>query len=68
MKTVTRSLLLSYSPLSSDQLVEFYCRRSAVIAVIYSKYVELCITKYEYYTFPNMEMTIVTLPYLMKMF
>ena len=54
--------------MSSDQLVEFYYRRSEVIAVIYSKYVELCITKYEYYTFPNMETTIVTLPYLMKMF
>ena len=26
MKTVTRSLLLSYSPISSDQLVELYCR------------------------------------------
>ena len=27
MKTVTRSLLLSYSPISSDQLVEFYCKK-----------------------------------------
>ena len=26
--TVTRILLLSYSPISSDQLVELYCSRS----------------------------------------
>ena len=40
MKTVTRSLLLSYSPISSDQLVELYCRRAEFVAAIYSK---LCI-------------------------
>ena len=37
MKTVTRSLLLSYSPISSDQLVELYCRRAEVVVAIYSK-------------------------------
>ena len=37
MKTVTRSLLLSYSPISSDQLVELYCRRAEVAVAIYSK-------------------------------
>ena len=39
MKTVTRSLLLSYSPISSDQLVELYCRRVEAALAIYSKYV-----------------------------
>ena len=37
MKTVTRSLLLSYSPVSSDQLVELYCRRAEVVVAIYTK-------------------------------
>ena len=37
MKTVTRNLLLSYSPISSDQLVELYCRRAEVVAAIYSE-------------------------------
>ena len=40
MKTVTRSLLLSYSPISSDQLVELYCRREKVLAAIYTKMTE----------------------------
>ena len=37
MKTITsyRSLLLSYSPISSDQLVELYCRRAEVVVAIY---------------------------------
>ena len=37
MKTVTRSLLLSYSPISSDQLVELYrhCGRVEATADIY---------------------------------
>ena len=39
MKTVTRSLLLSYSPISSDQLVELYCRRAENTA-IYTKSVD----------------------------
>ena len=39
MKTVTRSLLLSYNPISNDQLVELYCRRAEVTAAIYSKQV-----------------------------
>ena len=37
MKTVTRSLLLSYSPISNDQLVELYCRRAEVVVAIYSE-------------------------------
>ena len=35
MKTVTISLLLSYSPISSDQLVELYCRRAEVVVAFY---------------------------------
>ena len=41
MKTVTRSLLLSYSPISSDQLVvrglELYCiaRKAEFVAAFY---------------------------------
>ena len=42
MKTVTRSLLLSYSPISSDQLAELYCRRAEVVVAIYSKCVVQC--------------------------
>ena len=42
MKTVTRNLLLSYSPISSDQLVELYCRRAEVVVVIYSECVVQC--------------------------
>ena len=39
MKTVTRSLLLIYSPISNDQLVELYCATAEVkaVTVIYSK-------------------------------
>ena len=39
MKTVTRSLILSCSPISSDQLVELllYCRRIEVVVASYSK-------------------------------
>ena len=36
MKTVTRSLVLSYSPISSDQLVELYFRRAEVVVAIYN--------------------------------
>ena len=35
MKTVIRSLLLSYSPISSDQLVELYCIRAEVTVVVF---------------------------------
>ena len=37
MKTVTRSLLLSYIPISSDQLVELYCRRAEIVVGIYTE-------------------------------
>ena len=37
MKTVTRSLLLSYSTISSNQFIELYCRREEVAVAIYSK-------------------------------
>ena len=34
MKTVTRNLLFSYSSISSDQLVELYCRTAEVVVAI----------------------------------
>ena len=44
MKTVTRSLLLSCIPVSSDQLVELYCRRTEVVVAIYINYeVQCCV-------------------------
>ena len=51
MKTVTRSLLLSYSPISSDQLVELYCVTAEVKAAIYSKCVAVHVL---YNAWPNM--------------
>ena len=39
MKTVTRSLLLSYSPISSDQLVELY-RHCGIVEATVDIYIE----------------------------
>ena len=52
MKTVTRSLLLSYNPKSNDQSVELYCVTAEVkaVTVIYSKFVTVHVL---YNTWPN---------------
>ena len=46
MKTVTRSLLLSYSPISSDQLVELYCRRAKVVVAMAILYIAMYLASY----------------------
>ena len=60
MKTVTRSLLLSYSPISSDQLVELYCRRLEVVVAIYSRLTKVFLCR----RLPNKKKIVAVIPYL----
>ena len=42
LEALVSSLLLSYSPISSDQLVELYCRKAKIAVTIYTNCVVKC--------------------------